>query len=637
VSAPVPTLRIDATGTAFGTAPTYTDRTSYLMTGPQYPVDITFGRQDEQSEPQPSTCSFYLSNADGYWTPGAGVGPAGWDIGCPVNMRLTANAVTYDRFTGFVDSIEPTWPGGVQSWSVVKVTATDVSARLGIAKPLRSLLEYEILADSPDYFYTLGEAAGAASASDISTNARAAGTFRSSQGTSTVRFGVATDLVGPLTGLELDSPGAGAGPSSSLGLTVLDLGDDARPPAAGPYTWEVWFSSSLTPSVRSVLWSASTADMLGTCFLYLDTNGLGWGVYTATDNVTVSTNAVANAKTVNDGNMHQAAGVLSTDGKTAKIYFDGQLIQSTTAGTVLTATKVSNFLGGVITASNGQTGQGFSGVLVAAAQFNSELSAARILAHYQAGAGTNTESSDARFGRIAGYGGITTSGLPTGVATMGAQATSGATALEALKKVARTEGSFAFVTQAGALTFQGRQQRYHEAVGLTLAASDIAPPPIRRDRQGIANEITVTREGGASQTVVDSTSQTAIGRFDGGSFEVSPSTDDDALQSANWQVQNRKTTRTRLPDLTVDLYRQTSTTVVAQCLSATISTKAQVTGLPANAPASTMTLFVEGYTETIGYDRWSMSFYTSPIGLEDSVLILDDATYGALDTYRLAF
>jgi hypothetical protein len=201
VSAPVPTLRIDATGTAFGTAPTYTDRTSYLMTGDQYPVDITFGRQDEQGEPQPSTCSFFLSNADGYWTPGAGVGPSGWDIGCPVNVRLTANAVTYDRFTGFVDSIEPTWPGGVQSWSVVKVTATDVGARLGIAKPLRSLLQYEMLADSPSYFYPLDEGPGATSAADISTNSRGAATRRDApDGGRVLTFGRDVPTADPTTG-----------------------------------------------------------------------------------------------------------------------------------------------------------------------------------------------------------------------------------------------------------------------------------------------------------------------------------------------------------------------------------------------------------------------------------------------------
>lgn len=635
MSAPVPTLRIDTSGTAFGAAPTYTDRTSYLMTGSAYPVSITFGKQDEEGEVSPSRCSFYLKNDTGFWTPDSAAAPAAWDVGCPVNLRLTYNATTYDRFTGYVDLIEPTWPGGVQSWSVVKVSCTDVSARLGIAKPLRSLLQEEMLADSPLYFYPLGEPSGAASAGDVSGNNKPpAVVYNAKAGAWAVSFGEDMGMFEDTTGVTFGSWHA-SDPATSL--SICRNGENVLPAASG-HTQIVWFRSPTeAPATDSplLLWSSDAAKSTRA---YLSLNAPDGKLrYNVND---ASNSALANSlATVCDGGLHMAAAVLESDRMTATLYLDGVAQSSLSlagAPIDLSALRV-NEIGAVTVPTSGGS---FPGLVTHVAAYGSALSAARVLAIYQAGAGTGpTESSDARFSRIAGYAGLTTSGLPTGQATMGGQRTAGAGEIEALQKVARTEGTVSYVTGAGALTFQERDDRYHKAVGLTLAASDVAADfSLRRDRQGVANEFTVSRDAGASQLVVDAASQADIGRFDGGSLEVAPSTDDDAYSNAAWRVANRKTTRTRLPSLAVDLYRQTSTSLVANCLSATIGTKVQVTGLPSNAPASSMTLFVEGYTETIGYDDWRLEFFTSPVGLEDSVWVLQDATYGAIDsTNVLAF
>lgn len=639
MSLPVPTLRIDTSGTAFGSAPTFTDYTSSLVTtGDGGPISITTRRQDELAEVPPATCTFYLENIDGRWTPGHASAPAGWDVGARVNVRETVTAVAYDRFDGYVDSISPTWPGGVQSWNVVQVTCTDVTARLGRAKTLKSMLAQEILLDSPNYLYLLDEEEGSISTADSSPNRLPPGTIESRNGTSQVTFGDPCGLFGQDRAVSFDSVNAGAAMTAANALTRVRLGAGAYPPSSSAFSLELWFRSQLVPTSQQVLYMAANPDgeelYLGSyCKVYVDGNGLGFAVGSpgAGAAVSVSTNAVESLKTLLDGNWHQFFGSLSSDLKTLKIYFDGTLVQTITGGTsIVFSSLLPASLGGAI--SNGKTGQGLRGSLACVAQFSTELSAARVLAHYQAGLSGLEERSDLRFARIAGYGGITTSGLPTGQATMGPQSIGGKTAIEALRDVARTESSPCYATGAGALTFQARNNRYQKAVGLTLAAADLTPDiALRRDGQGQFNELTVTRAGGASQSYADTAKQNSDGRLDGGSFEVCPSTDADAYQNAAWQVNNHKTPSTRLSSLKVDLITMPDATVTS-CLTADISTRVNVTGMLTQAPSSTFDGFIEGWTEQIGAKEWSIEFFTSPVLLEDNVWILEDATYGIIDS-----
>lgn len=634
MSAPVPILNIDTSGTAFGAAPTYTDRTAYLLTGSSYPVDITFGRQDRDEEVVPSTMTFYLKNDTGFWTPGNAAAPAAWDIGCPVQLKLTVGGTDYTRFTGLVDSIEPTWPGGVQSWSVVKVTATDVSARLGLAKPLESFLVQEMLADAPLYLYKLDEETGATSAADSSGNSAAVATIvNAAAGAWPVEFGQTMPALDAMSGASFGDLNTST-LASALSLPVTSI------PGSGGRTWEFWFvgpSSAPAGVSPTILW---TSNPDGTVFESLViTASTGVLTYNLTDGPT--THTLASTASVCDAGLHQAVVTLSADRKTSTLYVDGASVATTTSGSALSASSFGHVVltevggqtqnYGSLTAPRATSGATFPGTLGCAAYFEPILSAARILAHYEATVGTLTERSDLRFARIAAYAGVTTSGLPTGVATMGGQQLSGKSAIEALQDVARTEGSVAYVTTAGALTFGGRNSRYHEAAGLSVTPSDVQPYGIRRDRQGLTNQITVGRPGGASQVVKDATSQTVVGRFDGGSFTVAPSTDDDAYQAASWRVQTRKSPLTRLPNLTINLLGA-GTSLAQSCLSVAIGTKVAMSSLPSQSPASSVNLFVEGWTERVAYDDWSITFNTSPVTLEDSVLVLDDATFGVTDS-----
>ena len=62
-------------------------------------------------------------------------------------------------------------------------------------------------------------------------------------------------------------------------------------------------------------------------------------------------------------------------------------------------------------------------------------------------------------------------------------------------------------------------------------------------------------------------------------------------------------------------------------------------GLPAQASATSVDFFIEGYTETIGPASYEFTFNVSPVNdeLNNDVWILQDATYGVYDAHRLAY
>lgn len=614
---PVPTLRIDATGTAFGAAPTWTDRTTSLRTaGDGEPVAITWGRQDYESEPQPRTCSFLLDNQTGAFTPGHAAAAAGWDVGARVNVRLTVGASTYDRFDGYVDSIEPTWPGGVQSWSVVKVSCTDVTARLAIGQPLRTMLIEEMLTDGAAALYPLDEAAGSVSAGSL-VSGDPVGTFHDSKyGAGTATFGAETSLVEGATGLAFVSPDASttAAIVYTARMTVLRIPNPIAYTA--PWSVEFWTTTPtapISPGGQEVLsnMAPEATGSAGSAFKFeWDINGKPWWYMR---NVTVGASAVGTNAVTYDGKWHHIVGTLEADKRTIKLYVDGVLAASSTAAGDMSPLTPGSFveLGGTTQAMGGR--EPYTGSVTVLGFYTTALTAAQALAHYQSGVGALLERSDQRYTRLARYAGITASGLPTGQAMMAQQNLLGKNVTESLADVARTEGTISYTTGAGAPTFQARNTRYSPTSTLSLTADDISPDTtLRRDRQGFANEITITRDGGATQRVVDTTSQAAKGRFDGGSFTVMPSTDYDALQNASWQVAIRKTPKNRLPSVRVNLTEQSSTTTIGNVLAADISTQLTVTGLPSQAPSSTVSLFIEGATETISVREWSVEFFTSP-------------------------
>lgn len=631
MTAPTIVFRADVSGTAFGGAPTWTDYSTYVASaGEGEPIQITWGASDENAEPSARQCTIILENENGRFTPGNANADPDWGVDVRINVRVTYNAVTYDRFDGYIDSIEPAYEGS--GWSQVKVTATDATARFQSGFPMHSLLYHEILEDNPVWFFPLAEPSGVRSAGDVQKVAPAATKTNSKYGAGTCEFGTS----GPYddTGVQFDSNNWGT--STTGPMTILrsrpGIKTAAMPASSGGFTIECVVQGLSAPagsgfSVPLGLFSDDSNVVVKLELLDLTGNGRGYASFvvgTAPGVQSYSDPGVV----VGDGDLHHLVGTLAADGHTVAFTIDGVKYAMTADNGSSMYTALYAGLGNILIGGqllpNGDSKNGVKGVVGYCALYNGVLSDARIQAHAAAALGTGPEErTDQRFSRLLAYNGITASGLPTGQGQVGGQRTNGKTLNEALAQVARTEGTKAWVTGAGAPTFEARNARYWPTAGLSLTGADIDPSfTTRHDRQGKANEASANRDGGATQRFVDTTDQAAKGRFDFGSLEVISSSDHDALDNAAWRVTMNKVPKTRVPSLLVDLLTQTSTTLVANALSATVGTYVALSSLPSQAPASSMNLFIEGGSERIGVEEWSISFFTSPQPMKTSTTTL---------------
>lgn len=147
------------------------------------------------------------------------------------------------------------------------------------------------------------------------------------------------------------------------------------------------------------------------------------------------------------------------------------------------------------------------------------------------------------------------------------------------------------------------------------------------DDFGMVNDLTATIRNGYSVRVVDDASVANYGLYQQ-SVDLLTTSQYEADDFANWIVNLYGTPKVRVPSVTVDLVGQTSTALTTSLLNLELGDKITFTNLPSQAPASTMSFFVEGYTETIGYQTHKLTLNLSPTDVYDDVWILGVSTLG---------
>jgi len=606
----VPAITVElAFGSTYSTpaaSRTWTDVTTYVLKPES--LDTTVGRQDELSTASPNSVRLVFDNSDGRFTPGktAGAYYPNVKIGVPVRVKATPSGqAASTRFVGYVDEWPLAWPGVKGSFAVSAIQASSRLARLGLSTKLRSIIEAEYLLDSPAAYYTLGEAAGATSASDISGN-KAPKLTQTSDGATAVVFGNAT---GPST------DGLTAAEFTFLGKW-LHAEPLAVPVTAG------WVEVAFVTSQNSITLIDAETSGGSAMRLNIAANKLQ-GL--ADDNSI----AILSSATVNDGLLHHAL-IASADGGPTTLYLDG-----VDAGTDATAVTLDTVV--ALTVGSGDA------VTIAHAAFGaSAMTSTRAAAHANACLdGFAGETPAARLARYAAFAGIATAeqSLETGETTMAHLDTTGSTVVDMMRKVETTEAGVLFDAPDGDLTFHDRSHRYAAAAAFTfnVASGNVQPDYAPKlDRSALVNLAQVTNADRTVDVVAeDADSRTTYGDHER-TIEVASTNTDEPSRRADWEVGIHGEPGTRVPSLTVELGKFTAANQ-STILGLDVGDRIDVSNLMTQAPNSTERFFVEGWTEHVGPGEHRLTFNVSPAAPYD-VWILGDSTYGVLgSTTRLAF
>jgi Concanavalin A-like lectin/glucanases superfamily/Carbohydrate binding domain len=519
-------------------------------------------------------------------------------------------AQIYWRFDGHADG----WPlayvvTGGTPYAPVQVSATDRLKWFAQTNELRSVLEQEVLRDTDALYplaaayFPLSESDGSVSFTSIAKQREGIGVIRQVDVGGTIGFGQGT---GPGTD-EISAPLFQ--PVSATAGKYLDVALSDNLNGTG-VTLEIWFraDSGILSRMLAVL-ESSYGHQLS---LTVGSDGkLHAQRYSG-----ITLLALSSSTVVNNNQTHHAVITESISGSvvTSRLYLDGTQVD--TAFYSWTNVDAYTFLhiGGV------KTGQLFSGTLSHVAAYETALASSRIAEHYNAGNnGIAGERTDQRIARIADWIGIPTAdrALDVGASTVGWQGTSGQQPREAMDEAMITEAGVLFESGDNKLTFHGRNRRYNKTPDVTLDAQQAAQVGIDivfpGDDLGLENDVTVDRQRAAPMRAVNQASIDDLGLYRN-TITTIHDTDDQAQSLAEWRVNNYGTFLNRVPNIKVNCYvlDTQNPLLLMSILTLEISSKIHIINLPAQAPISTLDLFVEGSLETVGVGEWSIVFNCSP-------------------------
>lgn len=171
-----------------------------------------------------------------------------------------------------------------------------------------------------------------------------------------------------------------------------------------------------------------------------------------------------------------------------------------------------------------------------------------------------------------------------------------------------------------ALAYRPRTSLYNQPVTLPMDYTErglTTPLDPTDDDQATTNDVTVSRPSGSSARATLDTGALStqpppagVGRY-ATSETVNVATDDQLPDIAGWLLHLGTWDAQRYPSVSVNL-AAASSALVAAATAVDVGDRAQIANPPQWLPPGTIDLIVEGYTETIGWADWSITYNCSP-------------------------
>lgn len=571
--------------------------------------------------------------------PGAtsGTGPAGnvWTISAPASLE----AVTYDLFSGFVD----TWPQDFARFqATAQITATDalkILSRIDLA----GAYEEVVRADTPAGWWRLGDNTAVTDLCSDSSGNGNDGRFVN-QPTSV------DSIVDGLTDGAVDFDGA----NDKLDLPPVAFGTPGSSTSL-PFTIELWLSTSMVPAG-----SSPGAVVIAASYPFGDSTWLdSFGIYLKADGTVLSRALIGpgsggnlvtatSSTVVNDGTAHHLVLTVDTDQK-ARIYVDGALEDTSSAGgfsSVIGPDRVR----AAAPRTNVADYYKLDGTLDEIGFYTTALTADQVAAHHAAGADIWAgDTTGARIDRALTLAKWPTADrdLDTGKSTMGAYTAGDTNVLAVAQEAETTEGGAFWQAPDGTITFRDRHATIQDWNATTSQASftddDTDPDPqhyttldLTYDDTLIVNEAEVAWADGTEtardQASIDDYTRQAT-RIDT-ALRTAPEARDrgDWLLARYAQPAVRPTRVVLRPAADQRLWRHSLARSIGDRV--TVRRLPQNTGDPIEFDAT-----IESISHRIadGTNTWETELGLSPTAVDLGWLILDDTTEGLLDTGRLAF
>lgn len=611
---------------AMAASPTWTDVSAYVDLSQG--ISLNRGRGRTATQAEPGRCSLTLNNDDGRFTWGDPAGAYGLGMGDQPQLRQPLR-VSADFgggyaaiWTGYVDEWVGGWDGGVRP--VVRVTASDRVSRLQLVNLNDPAIMAEVKYDQPVLYVPFDEAAGATSFGDQSGNVGQDPLLpNGTKGTP----GIATIDAGASVGPD------GAG--TAVALTPVDVSN-------GRYITRVQPTGVSSGDWTVGLWFRTTVATGG--LLYIRSNvgaSLNWYINSSTD-ITANDGPIT-VPPVDDGAWHYLAVAYDSATMTIFVYFDGVLEYTKSVIVGIGGISGGAGLETIIVGFSPDTQLLFEGVVAHLAIFASELPAARILAHYEAGQASGSfygDTADERFTRLCRLAGLPSAlyaSDATATTVLGAQPLDGVGLMDAILQVTDSERGVAYVDGAGVLTYLSSASVSGLTSALTLGPSDVDQDvTLTTNDQELVNDVTVTRPGGATQRRADQASIDSIGQA-ATTVDTLLTTDAAAGALADLLLSQGLVVHPRTDDLTLDLRAKATTIDADAAVALDTGSRVTVAGLPDGAPASTLELMVTGVAHRITHVEWDLTLTVAPLQTLPP-WELGDAVLGVLGkTTRLAY